>query len=250
MAAIMLGTAGAQSTPSFETADVRVSPANGTAHTQGGSFHEGKFDMRTATMADLIGIAYGVHADSLVGAPGWFERDRFDVMATAPAATPPETVRLMLRTLLANRFRLVLHSDEKPMSVFVLEMGKGAPKMKAGDNSGSAGCHSTLPPTPTPGLVTDNMYSCHNMTMEALASSIRGMAGSYLTSPVVDFTGLKGTWNFDMAWTSKGSLQIVGAAGITVFDAVDRQLGLKLEPQKRPLPVLAIDHVEEKPSAN
>ena len=67
---------------------------------------------------------------------------------------------------------------------------------------------------------------------------------------VVDFTGLKGTWNFDMAWTSKGSLQIVGAAGITVFDAVDRQLGLKLEPQKRPLPVLAIDHVEEKPINN
>ena len=66
---------------------------------------------------------------------------------------------------------------------------------------------------------------------------------------MVDFTGLKGAWNFDVAWTSKGSLQITGGAGITVFEAVDKQMGLKLAEEKRPMPILVIDHVE-KPSGN
>jgi len=190
----------------------------------------------------MIGIAYGVHDYSLSGAPGWVERDRYDLTARTQPTTPPETMKLMVRTLLADRFGLASHAEEKSMTVFALTTGKGAPKLQLGDVSGGAGCQLHLPPK-TPDLVTDNVYVCRNMTMEAFASTLHGLATSYLTSPVVDFTGLKGAWDFDIAWTSRGSLQITGGAGITLFEAVDKQMGLRLEEQRRPMPIFVIDHV-------
>jgi uncharacterized protein (TIGR03435 family) len=235
---------GESAPPAFEAVDLRPSPAGGSSTPAKASFSGGTFTMRSASVADMIGIAYGVHDYSLSGAPGWVERDRYDLTARTPATTPPETIKLMLRAMLTDRFRLASHAEEKSMSVFALTMGKGAPKLQPGDVSGGAGCQLHLPPR-TPDLVTDNVYVCRNMTMEAFASTLHGLATSYLTSPVVDFTGLKGAWNFDVAWTSKGSLQITGAAGITVFEAVDKQMGLKLEEQRRPMPIFVIDHVEK-----
>jgi uncharacterized protein (TIGR03435 family) len=58
------------------------------------------------------------------------------------------------------------------------------------------------------------------------AENLHQMAGAYLTSPVVDSTGIKGVWDFDIKWTGKGALAAAGSEGITVFDAVDKQLGL------------------------
>jgi hypothetical protein len=67
---------------------------------------------------------------------------------------------------------------------------------------------------------------------------------------VLDSTGIQGAWDFDIKWTMKGMLSLVGTEGITVFDAVDKQLGLKLEPQSVPIPVLVVDSVNQKPTAN
>ncbi len=69
---------------------------------------------------------------------------------------------------------------------------------------------------------------------------------------MLDSTGLKGAWDFDIKWTDQIAIQLnlAGAEGITVFDAVDKQLGLKLEPGKVPMPVLVVDSANEKPSAN
>lgn len=88
-------------------------------------------------------------------------------------------------------------------------------------------------------------------------------APGYLDHPVVDMTGIEGAWDFAIFWSAKrftlgggrgmgpGGLAPVGdSAGLTIFEAVDRQMGLKLEPEKHPLPVLVIDHVEEKPAEN
>lgn len=247
---VLSGLASVQAAaPAFEAVELRPSSANGSSTPMKASSQGGEFTMQSASVADMIGIAYGVHDYSLSGAPGWVERDRYDLTARAPAGTPPETIKLMLRTLLADRFGLASHAEEKPMPVFALTMGKGAPKIKAGDAAGAGGCQLHQLPVNTPGLVTDNMYQCRNITMEAFASTLHGLATSYLTSPVVDFTGLKGAWDFDVAWTSKGSLQITGPPGITVFEAVEKQMGLKLAEERRPVPIFVIDHVE-KPRGN
>ena len=201
-------------------------------------------------MLDLIKTAYGVDADTVLGGPAWLETDRFDVTAKAPAAASPETIKLMLQSLLADRFKLVLHKDTKPIQGFVLSQGKGKPKLKAADGSGEPGCVAQPPPPPSPDVIPNFVYSCHNVTMEEFAPQLHGLAFEYLTGPVLDSTGLKGGWDFDLKFTLKGLLPIAGADGITVFDAVDKQLGLKLEPGKVPMPVIVVDSVNEKPTAN
>jgi uncharacterized protein (TIGR03435 family) len=215
----------------------------------GGVLRGGRYDLRRATMVDLIRIAYSVDPDTVLGGPNWLETDRFDVIAKAPPITSPEVVKQMLQALLADRFKLVLHKDMKPLPAFVLTLGKGKPKLKESDGSGNTGCQGQ-PQKPEPGTVPYAMVSCRNVTMDAFAQNLRLMAGAYMTNPVVNSTGLQGSWDFDIKWTGRALLAQAGADAITIFDAVDKQLGLKLEPQKAPAPVLVVDSVNEKPTEN
>jgi uncharacterized protein (TIGR03435 family) len=98
--------------------------------------------------------------------------------------------------------------------------------------------------------------TCQNTTMPQFAEFVRPNAAAYLNHPVVDLTGLKGGYDFTVSWTGKGMINAAlnrknddGAAdpmgGLTVFEAVDKQLGLKLDGgKKHPLPVLVVDHAE------
>jgi len=89
------------------------------------------------------------------------------------------------------------------------------------------------------------------MTMAAFAELSHQMAGGYVGDhPVVDSTKLEGTWDFDIKWTGRGQLTAAGADGISFFDAVDKQLGLKLELKDSPLPVIVVDKVNQKPTEN
>jgi uncharacterized protein (TIGR03435 family) len=203
-------------------------------------------------MLDLIRTAYSVDDDSKIqGGPIWLDTDRFDVVAKAPASATQESVKLMLQALLADRFKLMLRMEKKPMPVFVLSVGKGKPKMKESDGKGGPpGCQGQPQAPPEPGVVPYNLVSCHGMTMDAFAVRVRDMANGYLTNPVVNQTGLEGTWDFDLKWTAKGLFSAAGAAGISMFDAVDKQLGLKLEASKSELPVIAVVTVNQKPTDN
>ena len=107
---------------------------------QGGVFRSGRYELRQATMLDLIKTAYGVDPETVVGGPSWLESDRFDVTAKAPPATSAETANLMLQALLTDRFKLVVHKDMKLGPRFVLTVGKGKPKLKETDGSGELGC--------------------------------------------------------------------------------------------------------------
>ncbi len=240
----------AETRPKFDIADVHVSARTTNPYMSGGVLRAGRYEIRRATMLDLIRVAYSVDDNSKIqGGPSWLELDRFDVIAKAPAGATQETARLMLQALLADRFKLVIHMDNKPMPVFVLSMGKGKPKLKEADGSGNTGCQGR-PQSAQPGAVPYNLVSCRNMTMEMFAPNLRGMASAYLTIPVVDSTGLKGAWDFDLKWTSRGLLAQAGSDGITIFDAVDKQLGLKLERQTAPTPVIVVDSANEKPADN
>jgi uncharacterized protein (TIGR03435 family) len=235
--------------PAFETADVHPSAHSTRAYMTGGVLRGGRYDLRNATLVDLIATAYGVDNDKVLGGPIWLETDRFDVIAKAPPTTSPETLRLMLQALLADRFKLVIHKDTKPLPAYSLTVGKGKPKLKEADGSGNRGCPSQAQ-NPAPGTVPYAMASCRNMTMDAFAQNLRYMASAYINNPVVDSTGLKGSWDFDLKWTPRALLSQAGADGITIFDAVDKQLGLKLELQKLPTPIMVVDSVNQKPTDN
>jgi uncharacterized protein (TIGR03435 family) len=239
----------AESTPKFDLADVHVSPKSNTTYMSGGVLRGGRYEIRRATMVDLIRTAWSLdNSDKIQGGPNWLDLDRFDVIAKAPPSTTQEGAKLMLQALLADRFKLVVHTDSKPMAGLILSLGKGKPKLKESEGKG-AGCQA--PPNqapPQPGLVTKFTISCHNMTMEAFAPILRNIAGG--TKPVVDKTDLAGAWDFDFTFTPQQLLGLAGADGIPVFDAVDKQLGLKLEEQKIPMQVIVVDSANEKPIDN
>src|SRR5215831_7693522 len=208
------------------------------------------------TMLDLIRTAYSFDADKVSGGPSWLEYNRFDVTALAPANTPQDQIKLMLQSLLDQRFKVVVHKDTAPVAAFVLSMGKGKPKLKEADTSGKTGCQPQ--PVQAPGAIAPDQIrvpmigiACHNITIEAFAAELKGIAGGgYVTNGVVDSTGLKGSWDFDYRFTSKPFSQLAGAEAVTLLDAIDKQLGLKLEEQKVPTPVIVVDQVNEKPSDN
>src|SRR4051812_11738262 len=83
-----------------------------------------------------------------------------------------------------------------------------------------------------------------------MALDLQRHAPAYTIYPVVDQTGLKGTWDYDLKWSARGQLAAAGGAAITLFDAVDKQLGLKLELQKIPFPVIVVDSVNHNPTDN
>ena len=236
--------------PVFDIADVHMSARSANPNMTGGILRAGRYELRKATMVDLIRTAYGVDADSVIGGPSWLESDRFDVIAKAPPTTSTETVKLMLQALLADRFKLVVHTDSKPVAAFVLSAGKGKPKLKESEGSGSAGCQPQPQKPEAGGPPPSFVVSCHHMTMEAFARELRRMAGDYIPNPVVDSTGLEGFWDFDIKWTPRGLLARAGADGITIADALDKQLGLKLEAQKVPAPVVVVDSVNQTPTPN
>ncbi len=135
--------AAAQTRPQFEIADVHVSIA-GSANPsmRGGGIRAGIYQIQNATLVDLIKTAYSIDGDKVVGGPSWLELDRYDLLTKAPtASTAADTARLMLQALLADRFKLVLHSDSRPLPGFALTAGKaGASKLKKADGLGSTGC--------------------------------------------------------------------------------------------------------------
>jgi len=234
----------------FDSADVHVSLPSTNPTMRGGALRGGRFEVRTATMVDLISTAYSMEPDKILGGPSWLDWDRFDVFAKAPQSTTQENLNLMLQNLLADRFKLVVHKDIKSMPAFALTVGKGKPKMKQTSGSDQSACQE-VPQNPAPGTVPYLAVSCHGVTMSAFAGVLSDWGGgTYLSDPVVDQTGLGGTWDFELKWTARNRLAQAGADGISLLDAIDKQLGLKLEAKKAPLPVLIVDSVNQKPTPN
>jgi uncharacterized protein (TIGR03435 family) len=216
----------------------------------GGFLGGGRYELRNATMLELIATAWGVDADDGVfGGPNWLETDRFDVLARVPANSTPESRKIMLQEVLADRFRLVVHSDMKPVQAWVLTSGPH-PQLKEGDGSGNAGCQTSNEQS----VVRVITLSCRNMTMDAFAETLRSYAPLYLGRfQLLDQTGLKGSWNFKVTFSPQAYMVMAGLSGsegLSIFDAVDKQLGLKLESRMLPAPVMVVDSVNRQPTDN
>ena len=227
---------------SFSLADVHAVAPNAASRTLEVP-QSGRFEMHGATMVDLIRTAWGIDADRVIGGPNWLESDRFDVIAQAAAGSTDDAMHLMLRTLLVDRFSLVSHEDRRELPAFVLTVAKAGERMKKSEDAAESAC------TAQQGAY--NTYICHNMTMAALAEFLPQSAPAYFRGTLlVDQTHLEEGWDFTIKWTSRGQVTAAGSDGISLFDGVEKQLGLHIELGKAPLPVVVVDRVNEKPAEN
>ena len=185
--------------------------------------------------------AYGVSEDDVAGGPGWLSSDLFDVIAKVPDGTTPATANLMLQTLLAERFKPGDPQRYAPGTSLRAERWQRWIETEACQRIGrrDASQSSRRAARGGPGDLASQpniKVACHNLTSAAIADNLHQMAGGYLDHDVIDSTKLEGSWDFDLEWTGRGALAAKGADGISIFDAVDKQLGLKLELQNVPMP--------------
>ena len=228
----------------FEAADVRLHDSKTTLSPKGRIPPGGRLERGGMTVQDLLMFAYGVLPDMIAGLPQWGKAAQFDLVAKAGHDTPNETIRLMLRELLAERFKLASHQEDRVMPAYVLTVGKKGPQLQRGSGSQQDCAWTALP-------AGVSRRDCRNITMSELTKQLPGLGGIGIDRPAVDSTRLDGPWDFHLdvrlAPPARGAAEAgPGAAipqGPTIFDALE-SLGLKLEPRKVPLPVLVVDHIE------
>ena len=236
---------------SFVLADVHTSPFTVEPFMHGNSILGDRYFLTQATMLDLIATAYGVDPANVHGGPPWLERDRFDIRAKVPPHTTRDDINPMLRSLLAERFHLVVKTGTAPMPTYLLTAGPGKPKLTESQGTGDGACiPEPPPPTPTPNAPNYITLNCKHLAMSDLANTLHDFAGGYIDQPVVDETHLDTAYDFTLKWTPKDDLAKQGADGISIFAAVDKQLGLKLELKTTPRPVFQVASVDQTPTPN
>ena len=231
--------------PEFEVADVKPNTSANPVPSKGGFLPGGRVDLPNITLRQLIAGAYNLQPDMLAGGPKWLDSDRFDIVAKAPPETSTPTLQLMLQSLLADRFKVVLHQEDKTMPVYALVVAKGGPKLPEASPTSGRSCRWTTVER------TLMRRDCQKTPMATLAGQLAAMRQYGIDRPVVDLTGLKGEYDFHFeidprngAREPRTDLEPAPAdRGPTIFDAM-AQLGLKLEPRSQAVPVTVIDRAE------
>lgn len=241
--------------PAFDVASVKQNKSDsGNSWTNEPS--DG-YSARNVPLKQLIMNAYGIMLDSeVLGLPKWTDSARFDIDAkmdsktiTAirdlPGEQQREQRRLMLQTLLQDRFKLTVHHESKELPIFALVVAKNGFKLKeVGANIQSEGAMSI-----GPGVFTSSGISI---------SKACGYLSEIVQRPITDRTGITGKYNVVLHWDRDenygaaipgNSAVQQGESGPSIFSALQEQLGLKLESTKGPVDTIVIDHVEM-PSAN
>ncbi|HLH19980.1 MAG TPA: TIGR03435 family protein [Bryobacteraceae bacterium] len=232
--------------PAFEVASVRAAPVGGKGGGRGDfgfgsrgviNSEPGSLTMRNVNMSTAIGWAYGVKEFQVVG-PAWLASERYTIAAKAADAAPEDRLRLMLRTLLADRFKLAAHQEEKVMPYYLLTVAKGGPKFKESETEGEPDLQ------PGRGMTTATLT---HMPISRLVEMLETM----LRAPVVDETGLKGRYDatLNIAQYASSPVQMDDIPSF-LAGAVQDLLGLKLEPKKGPVQVVVVDHAEKAPTEN
>jgi uncharacterized protein (TIGR03435 family) len=242
----------ANANPSFEVATIKPSAPNQQG--KGFGFPGDRFRTRNTNVNDLIAFAYGLHAKQIVDAPEWFGTDLYDIEGKPDAEGRPnqKQIQTMVQKLLTDRFKLTFHHDTRELSVYVIRVGSGGPKMTkttSAENDPSAFFFRAL-----------GDLTVRNQSMKDFAT---WMQSGVMDKPVVDETELKDRYDFQLKWTPDESqfAQFRGTGAVVpppsddpkaapnLYTAMQEQLGLKMGPAKFPDDVIVIDHVE-KPSEN
>lgn len=286
VAVLSLGVAGAQDpasslVTSFEVVSVKPSPtADGRPRFAGrrggpGTSDPGRWVAENMTLASLVAAAYHLRRYEYSG-PAWTEEARFDITAKVPQGATREQIPLMLASLLAQRFHLRFHFDDRTVEGYALVVGKNGPKLDpsveepqvevpkmSGPPVVGKDGYPELPPGrfSTSAMLPNGRMRArqHNYTMSQFATFLTNETGR----PVTDATGLEGKYDITLKWTIAAlrpqSQESPSSAlpadpevdsGPTVFEAVQQQLGLKLDAKRIAIRVLVIDSVDRTPSEN
>jgi len=234
-----------QPSPAFEVADIRLN-TSGPGDSKG-DISNGRLTIRNIPLRYLIAEAWTIDGDQVYG-PSWLDDVRVDVLAKTPSPqTPDAEVRAMLQTLLKDRMKLVARIEQREKVVWALTVWKaqpGRPKMTPSEipaKPEDADCSMSSGESGT-------RMSCKSVTMASLAHRLPQLAGRYADKPVVDQTGLAGAWDFTLEWTPLAKVESDG--GMTLFAALQAQLGLQLENKKVAVPVVVVDGIERTPTDN
>jgi len=202
--------------------------------------------------------------------PKWWNETKYSILAqtsTAISGVGQDTnvdvddLKAMLRQLVTERFQLKSHYEDRPVTAYTLLATN--PKMAKADPANRTGFREG----PAPGQrdprnqIINRMVTVRNMSMPQFAEDLRRIAGGYVRVPIEDQTGLDGSYDFTLSFSGIGLVNARGGGpggdpgagasdptgALSLFDAVERQLGLKLESRKRPMKVLVIDSIQEKP---
>jgi uncharacterized protein (TIGR03435 family) len=205
---------------------------------------------RNITLKSLLMSAYDMKPFQISG-PAWIDNERYDILATIPEGTAKEEVPVMLQNLLAERFRMTLHTETKEHSGYILGIGKGGPKLMPAKNQN---------PASTGGFtIKDNsaVLNLNGATMPRFVDFLSRLLGR----PVIDSTGLPG--KFDIALPVSMGVIMPGAqetvadgspvesdsSFASLFTAV-HDLGLKLDSGKVPLKCIVVDKAQKMPTEN
>jgi uncharacterized protein (TIGR03435 family) len=232
---------GQQSTaPTFEVASVKRNNSSEPGR-QGALFREninttqGGVTLRNVVLKSCIKFAYGLQ-DPQISGPDWITIERYDIAAKSSGPTSEEQLRLMLKALLAERFKLVVHSETRSLSVIALAVGKDKPKLHESETGGAGAIR-----------LSRGRIVAQSTSMAELAAAL----SDPLRSVVVDATGLTGRYDFTLDFSS-----FVPEAGqppdemTATISIVQQQLGLKLESRKLPTRMLVVDRADKIPIEN
>jgi uncharacterized protein (TIGR03435 family) len=263
--------------PRFEVTSVKAN------HLEDGhvsvSFRGGRYSATGVTLALLIRLAYDVQEDQIAGGPSWLNREHFDVLATdgaapaeraAPQPGRPTRRQLMLRALLADRFKLAVHTEVRDRPVFALVLARRDGKLGPGLVRADVDCgaieaarrsQGNDAPKESPARLENcgrsmapGVILARGQTMPEVAAAFAQLSntGMSLNRPVVDRTGLSGNFDVNLRFTpehipdaSDGPFPLPDPGGPSLFTAVQEQSGLKLESQRGPVDVLVIDQAEK-----
>ncbi len=244
----MLPMMAANASPTLEVATIKPSKPEATNT----FFRYGpRLQVANTNLNDLIVFAYGAHPKQVVGAPTWTETEKFDIEAKPNAEGLPtlDQWRMMMRQLLAERYKLTFHREQKVLPVYLLTVSEAGPRLtkSGGDPNGRPGLGFR-------GRVGGDV-SAYNATIGDFINFMTRYVR--LDRPIIDRTGIAGRYDFTLNWTpddsqfgGKSNAPADGADTLpSLYTAIQEQLGLKLDATKAPAEVMVIDHVE-RPSEN
>lgn len=222
----------------------------------------GRFMVTNAALRTLIREAYALQGSQLSGGPGWIDSDRFDIVAKSERNPTPLQMRMMLRALLAERFKLSVHTETRELPLYALVLartdGKLGPHLRptGTDCSQAPEWLGTGPPPRGPeapcrsaGPGSGGAMRFRGISLDAFAMFL----ATPVRRPVIDRTGLSGDFDIELDMTAElgppppppGLPDAVDrSSAVSIFTIVQEQLGLRLDARREPVDVLVIDRVE------
>jgi uncharacterized protein (TIGR03435 family) len=237
-------------TPAFEVASITPcapdTPAPPMEHTGMVQFTSpgGRFRASATTLKVLLEWAYAIQPSEHTGGPSWISTDRYDVVAKAEGNATDDQMRLMVQTLLADRFKLMLHRERKELSAYVISVGKTAPKLfpPKDDETNSV---RLAPQTGPAQKMTSYRVVFTRFTLQQLCD----VFARQMDSIIVNQTGLNGEYDFTLELTPDES-RPNPVDPTLLMTAMREQLGLTLKSQKTPVDILVIDSAEKVAGGN